>query len=316
MIVWRSFHRIVPPIMAAAVVVGVLAGPALSVASGQLLQQLRDEVRLPSTSAEPATPSEPEKPRKKESSRGDCHDGGSYLHGSQDDDSGLVKGALALSLVAATSPFWIPRGVIGDDSLDAGYFARYPYRGDLDGYLMTDPSVAAAETPWLESDQYNWLLRVRAEYGHNFDDLSWLGGQVLLDTASRWGVDTEFNYRRENLRDGRLDQLWTGDCNLVYRFAQSPNVQMRTGAGINWLSDAADLDTGFNFTYSGDWFPRQPWVVSGEVDWGRLGRTALFHGRATVGVQYHRVEIYTGYDYYDVSHTVIGGLIGGVRFWY
>ena len=79
------------------------------------------------------------------------------------------------------------------------------------------------------------------------------------------------------------------------------------GLGFNWLADAQDTNFGFNFTYGGDWFVRRPWILSAEIDWGRLGQAALFHGRATVGLHFHRLEIYTGYDYYDVNRTPLGG---------
>jgi len=91
---------------------------------------------------------------------------------------------------------------------------------------------------------------------------------------------------------------------------------MRTGLGMNWLSDSVDSDFGFNFTYGGDWFPRKPWVISSTIDWGRLGHAALFHGRATIGMNYRRWEIYAGYDYYDVGGAQIDGFVTGIRFWY
>jgi hypothetical protein len=110
--------------------------------------------------------------------------------------------------------------------------------------------------------------------------------------------------------------LWTGDCNVVFRFAQMPQMQMRTGLGFNWLSDHVGGEAGFNFTYSGDFFPAEPWILSGEIDWGKLGSVGLFHGRATVGVHYHRCEVYTGFDYLDIGDTQISGLIAGLRVWY
>jgi hypothetical protein len=35
-----------------------------------------------------------------------------------------------------------------------------------------------------------------------------------------------------------------------------------------------------------------------------------------MGVHFHRFEIYTGYDYYDVGNTQINGLFSGLRLWY
>ena len=65
------------------------------------------------------------------------------------------------------------------------------------------------------------------------------------------------------------DQLWLGDVNVVYRCAQIPILQMRTGLGMNWLADEFGSDVGFNFTYSGDFFPADPWLVSAGINWGK-----------------------------------------------
>ena len=112
------------------------------------------------------------------------------------------------------------------------------------------------------------------------------------------------------------DALWTGDFNVTFRFAQSKHLQMRTGLGFNYLADEIGSDFGFNFTYGSDWFPSRPWVLSADIDWGTLGHANLFHARSTVGLQFHGMEIFTGYDYYEVGNTEIRGMIGGLRFWF
>lgn len=186
-----------------------------------------------------------------------------------------------------------------------GYFPSYPYQGEAVGYQMIDPWVP--EVPKL------WALRTRLEYAADFDDLSRIGGHFLYETTSRFGLDTELNYRRETLGMGLSDSLWTGDTNLLFRFWQTPHVQHRIGLGVNWLADDVGSEHGLNLTYSGDWYPRHPWVVSSELDYGRLGSATLFHGRITTGVQWDRVELYIGYDHYDVGGVRIEGLVSGLR---
>lgn len=291
-----------------AVVLSLLPTPLAS-AQGSL-QGLRDDVRRPSP------PSSSEDDDDDDDWHGGYHSH-DHCHDCDDDhDGGLGELVGTAIVVTVTSPYWLPRGLVGDDSLDSGYFARYPYRSNLDGYMGIEPSVVRSCYPWLADEHYSWLLRARAEYADDFDDLSRIGGQILLDSASRWGLDSEFNRWREDLAPNRHDSLWTGDFNVVYRFAQSPKAQMRSGVGFNWLSDTVGSDFGFNFTYGGDWFPRDPWIMSAEIDWGKLGNATLFHGRATLGVHFHRFEIYTGYDYYDVGNTQINGLVSGLRLWY
>jgi hypothetical protein len=207
-----------------------------------------------------------------------------------------------------TSPFWAPHVLLGDSFHAQGEFLSYPYKRDWYGNMIIDEPVSPF-TKW-------WHIRARGEYAHDFDRLSRAGGHILFDTTSRFGFDTSFDYRQETSSSGPDDELWTGDFNFLYRFAQSEFVQMRTGIGGNWLSDEIGSDWGFNFTYGGDLMPLRPFILSTEIDWGRLGKAGLFHGRATVGVEYRHVELYTGFDYFDVGATQINGWIAGMRFWF
>lgn len=224
-------------------------------------------------------------------------------------DDGLgdqLTGALgAASLIALTSPFWGPKQALHDSAGHPGFFARYPYREPGMPYLLDE----------FADESYGWLCRGRLEYGEEFDRMSHFGGQILLDTAIRIGIDSELYYMEEDLGAAGTDHLYRGDANLVYRFAQSSAIQMRTGIGLNWLDIGSDVDTGFNFTYSGDWFPADPWIMSGELDWGRIGEAGIFHGRLTTGIHYHRMEVFTGYDYVDIGDTQIGNFVAGIRLW-
>lgn len=291
---------------------------ATDVASAQgLLQSLRDAVRSANGDAAFGGDEDDDDNEPKRRRGGHCDGRSNWLDEDDDDaEESFWLGVGKLTLWTVTSPVWLPKALIDDATLEPGYFARYPYRCDLDGYMAPDAEFMRQQYPWLESDRYAWMVRLRGEYGGDFDDLSRAGGQLLFDTASRWGMDAEANYLHEQLPvDGR-DQLWLGDANVVYRFAQSPQLQMRTGLGLNWLSDDFGSDFGFNFTYGGDFFPANPWIVSAEIDWGKLGHAGLFHGRATVGVHFHRVEVYTGYDYLDVGDTQINSAVSGLRVWY
>ena len=133
---------------------------------------------------------------------------------------------------------------------------------------------------------------VRGEYADDFDSLTRYGGRVLWESRNRFGLDTSLDYYREALANDSHDDLWTGDANVVFRFAQSEYLMMRTGLGVNYMSADHGTDLGFNFTYGGDWFPMKPWIVSAEIDWGWLGDAGLFQGRATIGVNIQNVEVY------------------------
>jgi hypothetical protein len=148
-----------------------------------------------------------------------------------------------------------------------------------------------------------------------FDGLDNLGGRLLVEDAPRVGFGASWNCLEE--RDGdRRDTLNIGNCNLLYRFAQGDLGEFRAGLGMNWLNDSTAANIGFNFTYAADIYPRKPWVLSSEIDWGTLGKAQLFTFRTTAGVVFHHVETYAGYEYTDIGREHWDGLIAGLRFWF
>ena len=205
------------------------------------------------------------------------------------------------------APWILPRSLLGDIDLDA-QFQSFPYDDEASGYLFLD-------VPAIDGRVKEWSARLSTNYGTDFRGLEKIGGRLRLDTTSRWGIDTEWDYRRERLASGD-DQLATGDVNVVYRFAQSERAQFYTGLGVNWLSDQIGMEAGFNFTYGFDLFPIQPWVLSGSIDWGQLGKSSLFHGRGTVGVLLDRFELFTGYDYYNLEGVRLDGVIAGLQVYF
>ena len=252
--------------------------------------------------------------------------------------AGVMTGAYVVS-----SPFWLPRVLMHDDNAIEAHFPRFPY-DNTPGYLVSDAWLSGftaekvlaetlaegtgsptgpTESPngslvtlSIDSSTRRWAGQFRADAADNFDHLTGIGGELILETTSRWGFDTKFQYLTERLPGGDDDHLTIGDCNLIYRFAQSPRAQMRMGLGANWLNDSTRTDLGFNFTYGGDWFPCRPWVLSTAIDWGTLGHAGLFRFRATAGVILNRFESYVGYEYLDIGTTQSKFLIGGVRVWF
>jgi len=209
------------------------------------------------------------------------------------------------------------------------HFPRYPYQR-INGYMMSDSWPATigdsmGNPAGPDPLNYNlwptkprrWSARVRADYGDSFDDdITRIGGHLLVSTSSRWGLDTEMSYLQESLPAGGEDHLWMGDCNIVYRFCQSERRQWRAGVGFNWLDDRFDSDCGFNFTLGADFYPKRPWIVSGTIDWGTLGHAEFFKFRSTAGVILYGMETYGGVEYYDIGTSQISSLIAGVRVWF
>ncbi len=267
--------------------------------------------------------------QKKESKSSSCSDSKNAASDDDDDDhsnsfiggllSGLVSGvadgdpsagsleftgSTVLGVVAA--PWSIPRQMLGDEG-NEGFFGDYPFSDDWNGFIVDQ----LPQAEWTRK----WAGRFTSEYGNNFDGLSKTGGRLQLDSTSRFGIDVEWNRRREELFAGH-DTLWTGDANFVYRFAQNKHAAFYTGLGVNWSADDRRGAAGFNFTYGADFYPARNWVVSSTLDFGRLGHSSLFHGRATVGYLFNRFEVFTGYDYYKLGGVELNGLVSGLRLWF
>lgn len=274
-------------------------------AQGQILDAIRSDVRG-GNSDDDSDDDEREPKRKKKGNR--SHYNASCSLDDDCDDNPFESLIGSIFFYSVTSPFWVPRGLTEDRTFASAHFLEFPYADGIEASMALEPTV--------KPPVYPWLLRTSVDYGSDFDSLAIARGHFLLDTSTRWGIDGEVNYRREDLKHAGHDDLWTGDANLLFRFAQSPCLQFRTGIGMNWLVDEAQSDLGFNFTYSSDWYPTDPLVFSSEMDWGWIGDAGLFHFRLTAGVQHDRLEVYTGYDYFDLGSTQINTLVGGLRFSY
>lgn len=156
--------------------------------------------------------------------------------------------------------------------------------------------------------------RLRAEYGDEFDDVQRVRGQLLLSLIGNYiGIDASGNSWEDSRPQG-LGDFWTGDANLVYSMGVQ-RIAMRGGVGASWVYED-DLEFGFNTTYGADVFLTRPWLVSGEIDYGKINSEKLFHWRATFGVQLLRFEAYIGYDSYQWNHIRFDGPVAGGGLWF
>lgn len=224
-----------------------------------------------------------------------------------DDDSSFFADLLGPPILfTVSSPWWLPAAAVGDDYSQTAAFSSYPYADDHSGYLLFDFEEAV--------QQEGAGFRLSTEYADDFSGLQRIGNRLQLDSQSRFGLDTEWNYWREEIATG-YDEIWTGDANLVFRFAQSETAQFYTGLGMNWLG-GSESDVGFNFTYGFDWFPAKPWVIRSVLDAGTLGSADLYHNKTTVGLCYQHVELYTGYDILHIGDTNLQGFVAGFTLWW
>jgi hypothetical protein len=279
------------------------------------LDQIREEVRVARPSESASQPqSEVDHGHGGDHGSGSCH---------PDDSDGFKELYGKVFLIGVVAPFWIPHAALNDDFGTIYSFPPFPYDGHP-GYMVLGNGYAADEEQdssprglldWFPQKR-PWSVRWDLEYADNFDHVSHVGGHALVSTQWRFDLDVAASRFQEALAAGRTDDLWIGDANLVFRFAQNEFVQFRSGLGINWLGDNGRADVGFNFTYAIDVFPVKPWVFTTAIDWGTLGATGLFRFYGTAGIVVHGVEAYTGYEYLDVGTIHSHSLLAGLRFWF
>jgi hypothetical protein len=293
-------RRVLKIIGSIAVLLVVSLPASISLAEDSL-GQLREEVRT----EDPPAPRRDRVSERRATSYNPSSD--PYNSDTSNDDWGdLLLPAVTVAGIAATSPFWGPPALIGDSYLEPGYFPRYPYK-DRGGYMWIGDPIP---------DVYIVGVRARSDFGTNFGRFDWVGGNLLVESTMRLGVESDFRVLHESGPSATSDSATLGDANLFFRFAQSNQFQARAGLGFNYLSDHSDTNFGGNFTYAVDWYPVKPVIVSAELDLGWLGHESLFHFRVTEGVNWKYGEAFVGYDYYDVGNFQVGGMVAGVRLWF
>jgi hypothetical protein len=233
-----------------------------------------------------------------------------------DDDNplGFLYGEVMLAAFAA--PFVLPHLALGDDLNDDGCFPRAPYADGQPGYMRLHFSESQDwAKAWEAGVLKGWAVRLALEDGNDFHGLNRVGGQFLVE-GKRLGLQGSGNWLTEGLTASRHDDMFLGDVNVVFRFAQHELVQMRSGLGVRFSADSSTSHAGFNFTYGADFYPVQPLVLSAQLDAGTLGSAWLFHTRVSAGLLWHNWETFVGYDYLRIGSVDLQGPLLGVRLWF
>jgi hypothetical protein len=233
----------------------------------------------------------------------------------------LVGVATIGACFVASSPVWGPAALLGDHYDTTAFFPAYPYAVDGLGYPRIAPGRGGLgkeqEAHFGDPDYLRtWSVRLALEDGNDFRGLNRLNGRLVVDTSSRFGVQSNWDYFSERLGGGRSDETLLGDTNLTFRFAQTERVQMYAGLGFRTQADRSDTRFGFNFLYGGDVFLGEPLVLSASLDVGNLSSDLVVHGRGTVGLIYKRWEAFGGYDFLRIGSVNLQGPMLGFRVWF
>jgi hypothetical protein len=204
---------------------------------------------------------------------------------------------------------WLAERSVGIDEFDP--WTPEPKVRANDDFELTPVALSLPPLPNIIGG------RLRGEWLDDFDDRTRVGGRLILDSSWLLGVDAEGYQWREVSPLGRRNSFWTGDANLIARFGHGTPVRFQSGLGVNWLDDGgSETEIGFNTTYGLDVQFKQWLTAGGQVDWGRLGSEKVFHGQATLGAMLGGLELYIGYDWYNLGHIDRKGPIAGVGLWF
>jgi hypothetical protein len=217
-----------------------------------------------------------------------------------------------------TAPFWGPCYLLegAGDCAPPAYFPGHPYALPYSNFLDQEQGLPSNELnrAYLDPERLKvWSFRGAVEDGYDFDGLNRTGARLRLDSTSRVGITTNWDFYHEWLPGGRTDDLVLGDLELTYRFAQCEWMQMYSGVGGRGMFSRPRCRGGFNFLYAAEIYPIRPVVITASAELGNLGTAFTSRLRSTVGVQMHRVEAYVGYDWVNIGGVSLSGPMLGLR---
>lgn len=179
------------------------------------------------------------------------------------------------------------------------------------GLNIPNPLPLLRDPLSLIGNPLTWHGGFRGAWGSNFDQGSMTYGNLVLVSGLPIGIDTEFAYRIDPRLILARRAFWNGDFNLVYHIKQIRYVVFRMGVGTNWQTDGVDTDLGFNSTYGFDVILKKPFYLGATIDWGRLGTHGLLHWQFTGGLDFGRLQLFVGYDFYEVGKRERKNVIAG-----
>ena len=275
----------------------VLAAPCVVFGQGKL-DRVREEV---------------DRPRKATNNDNDTEDSTTTPSVSTDEEDEDFGFGAVVALAAAT-PWTMPNAMFDTGFLIEGTFTSYPYARPDIGLVL--PNRRSGADPFDDSGTKWYSIRGAGEIGSDFDDLTRTGLRLFLDTHTRFGIKTDWDYYLERLPFGCYDELWIGDITGTYRFAQNEWIQMHTGLGARFLVDRDRTRGGFNFLYGFDYFPVEPAHIFASFEAGALGNAGLIRLHGGVGVNWRHGELFVGYDYLRIGGAVLQGPFAGLRLWF
>ncbi len=225
-----------------------------------------------------------------------------------DTDSSVVEvdaSRLDTPLYAVRSPQFLNREDAEWHGEDLRRIVREPIQTNF--IDVTEPIVIRAQN----GSMFGAGTRLRFDYSEDYGDEVRIHGQLMTQLTGQFGLDAEATWYDKTRNSDITEELWTGDANIVYKMDVS-RIALRFGGGAAYALRDGSADVGYNFTYGTDFYIRRPFLVSGEIDWGQISSDQLFHWRVTVGFVYGSLEIFGGYDSYELGEFEVDGPVAGL----
>jgi hypothetical protein len=221
-------------------------------------------------------------------------------------------------LLAILAPWSVPHVLLDPGMETDGRFARYPFAEPGTGLMVLDRPDADRNRRGFtgRDDLAGSSVRAAVEVGSDFDGLTRLGVRLFVDTDSRFGLKSDWDWYHERLPCGCRDDLGIADVTATYRFVQHEHVQMHAGLGVRWLIDRGKDPAGVNVLYGLDVFPVEPVHLFASAEAGTLGDAGLWRLRGGAGVTWGHAEVYAGYDYLRIGSVGLFGPFVGLRLWF
>jgi hypothetical protein len=284
----------------------LLALPATGLAQGKL-DQVRDAVDHSGGTSAPTKDK-------------DCSDSSnsspSYGSGDSPSSGDGDEGFRDAFWTVVAFPWTLPHEALDLGSKIDVRFAAHPYPEPGTRILYLDLPKDGTPSYYDRTDTQWWSARASAEAGSDFSGLDRVGLRLFLDTDTRFGLKTDWDWYTEELPCGCRDDLWIGDVTATYRFVQNESLLMHTGLGARFLIDHGHDRGGFNFLYGFDAFPVQPVHLFGSFEAGTLGHAGVCRLRGGIGFHWSFAELFAGYDFVRIGGVNLQGPMAGLRVWF
>jgi hypothetical protein len=207
--------------------------------------------------------------------------------------------------IALICPYYFPY-----DSWDAGYsvsmyFSPYPYYLKNKGYLKDQKEDFSKSWVYDIDNEYKIFRNENFGMGLNFD----------IRNRSRIEFQGEVNYISDLSVNGKIDKMYLGNANILFRFAQNQYLLMRSGLGVNAFLSKEDSYHLF-YSYSVDVYPIKPLYCSARIDLGLIGRTSFFRLRTGIGLLHKRLEVNGGVEMYHIGRDSLIGFYMGAKLYF